>query len=91
MATAREVQNTLSRFNTQIDRATHEIQDLVQLIRQLEKEVEEFNADEDLDVTRGIKRDVNRSKDAIGDLRTAIEKLEREISDTNRKLSSLAR
>ncbi|MEO1289068.1 MAG: hypothetical protein AAFV93_14990, partial [Chloroflexota bacterium] len=66
------------------------ISDLIKVIRDLEKALETFNADEDLDVTRSIKSDIRRGKKEITELRKNIDKLERELKDTNRKYQYLA-
>ncbi|MEM9952100.1 MAG: hypothetical protein AAF846_10890 [Chloroflexota bacterium] len=90
MATSKQVENALERFNRKLDRANDEIKDLIKVIRDLEKALETFNADEDLDVTRSIKSDIRRGKKEITELRKNIDKLERELKDTNRKYQYLA-
>lgn len=91
MATSREVQNILKQFTTQIKKATKEIDDVVDTIRDLEKALETYDADADLDITRGIKREIDRGKEQITELRKSVDKLERELSDTNRKYHNLSR
>ncbi len=91
MATPRQVQNTLKQFTKYLDHANRDIAELLQAIRDLEKALTEYNQDEDLDVTRAIKREIKRGKKEIDELRKNVDKLDRELSDTNRKFSNLAR
>ena len=91
MASSRQVQSTLRQFTDYIDRANRDIAELLQAIRDLEKLLTEYNKDEDLDVTRAVKREIKRGKKEIEELRKNVDKLDRELSDTNRKFSNLAR
>lgn len=90
MASSREVQRVLKRFRSEIKRATKDINEILEVVEQLETALEGFNADEDLDVTRGIKGEIRRSKGEVDELRKQIKKLDRELSDTNRKYHYLA-
>lgn len=90
MATSREVQNVLGRFRKEIKRATKDITEILEVVEELEKALETYNADEDLDITRGIKGEIRRSKSEVDDLRKQIKKLDRELSDTNKKYHYLA-
>lgn len=91
MASTREVQNALKNFRSQIKKATKEIEDTLETVRDLEKNLDTWDADADLEITRGLKSEIDRGKDEISELRKAVDKLEREISDTNRKFANLAR
>lgn len=91
MATSRQVKSALAKFTKSMKKANKEIENLTTDIRDLEKALETWDADEDLDITRGIKREIDRGKDEIIELRKNVAKLEREISDTNRKYANLAR
>ena len=91
MASPRQVQNTLSKFRSQVDRANNAIEEILETVRDLEQTLKDFDSDEDLDITRGLKREIERGKDEIQDLRRNVDKLDRELSDTNRKFSNLAR
>lgn len=89
MATARQVQSVIKRFVAEIDAANRGIRQLTQTISDMEEALESFNEDEDLDISRSIRGDIDRGKREITELRENIQKLEREISDTNRKFNSL--
>lgn len=89
MATARQVQSVIKRFVAEIDAANRDIRQLTQTIKDMEKALKEFNEDEDLNISRSIRADIDRGKREISELRTNIQKLEREISDTNRKFNNL--
>lgn len=91
MATTKQVQSALQRFRTKIKKATKEVEEILETIRDLEKTVDEYDADADVEVTRGLKREIDRSKDEITDLRKAVDKLDNELSDTNRKFHKLSR
>lgn len=91
MATTRQVQQALKKFNTAIDRANRDVLDILETIRELEEALEKFDEDEDVNVTRGLKADVRRGKKEIDELRKSVDKLDRELSDTNRKFHNLAR
>lgn len=90
MATSREVQRVLKRFTKQIDRANSELVDTLEMLKDLEKALEEYNADENLDITRGIKAEIRRGRKQIDELRQNADKLKNELSDTNRKYHYLA-
>lgn len=90
MATPREVINKLKKFTQQIERANGEIEEVLKLIRELEKDLETYNADEDLEITRGMKSEINRGKKKITELKKTVNKLEKELSDTNRKYHYLS-
>lgn len=90
MATAREVSSMIKRFSKQIERANKEIVETLEIIQELEKALETYNADADLDITRGLKRDINKGKKVVDELRSNVDKLDRELSDTNRKYHYLA-
>lgn len=90
MATAREVAGVIKKFTRQIDRANKEIEETLALVRELEKALETYNADEDLQITRGLKGDIRKGKKAIDALRKNVDKLDKEFSDTNRKYHYLA-
>ncbi len=91
MASTRQVQGALRKFRDQIRKASKDIEDVTAAIRDLEKQLEEWDNDTDLEITRGLKKEIERGKDEISDLRKAVDKLEREISDTNRKYHNLSR
>ena len=91
VATSKQVENVLERFNRKLDRANDEIKDLIAVIRDLEQALETFNADENLEITRTIKTDIRRGKKQITELRKNIDQLERELKDTNRKYQYLAK
>jgi len=74
-----------------MDRANSAIEEILGTVRDLEQALKDFDSDEDLDITRGLRREIERGKDEIQDLRRNVDKLERELSDTNRKFSNLAR
>ena len=90
MASSREVERVLKRFNKELNNANDEIEHVLKTIKDLEKVLKEFNADEDLDITRGIKGEIRRGKKQIDELRKNVDKLDRELSDTNRKYHFLA-
>ncbi|MGB1286966.1 MAG: hypothetical protein ACPG7F_10565 [Aggregatilineales bacterium] len=90
MATSRQVQSVLKKFTNKIKRANDEIEDTLAVIRELEDALQTFNADEDLNVTRGIKGEIKRGKKEVDELRKNVDKLKRELSDTNRKYHHLA-
>lgn len=90
MATSKQIENVLERFNKKLDRANDDIKDLLRTIRDLEKALETFNADENAEITRSIKTDIRRGKKHITELRKNIDKLERELKDTNKKYHYLA-
>lgn len=90
MASSRQVQNVLKRFTRQLKRANDEVEELTKTIGELEEALEVFNADEDLNVTRGIKAEIKRGKKQITELRKNIDKLDRELSDTNKKYHYLS-
>jgi len=90
MATPREVKNALSKFSSKVDRATKEIDDVLDTIRELEKLLETYNADEDLQITRGIKAEIRGGKKKVDNLRNSVNKLQKELSDTKRKYHYLA-
>lgn len=90
MATPKQVQTALKRFSKQIDRANDEIEEVLQTIRDLEKALDEFNADEDLNITRGIKGDIRQGKKKVDELRKNVDRLQKELSDTKRKYHYLA-
>lgn len=91
MATAREVKNILSKFTKEIKRANKDIEEILDVIRDLEKALVTYDANEDLNITRGIQAEIRKGKEEISELRKNINKLEREVSDTNRKYQNLAR
>jgi len=90
MASSREVQRVLKRFRAEIKRATKDIKEILEVVDELEQALETFNDEEDLDITRGIKGEIRRSKSEVDELRSEIKKLDRELSDTNRKYHYLA-
>ena len=90
MATSKQVQKILQRFTNQLDRANSEVVETVKLIKDLEKALEQYNADEDLEITRGIKSEINRGRKQVDELRANIKELDKELSDTNRKYHYLA-
>ncbi len=90
MASSREVQNVIKRFRSEIKRATKDVEEILEVVQELETALETFNADEDLEITRGIKGEIRRSKAEVDELRKQIKKLDRELSDTNRKYHHLA-
>ncbi|MEM6529174.1 MAG: hypothetical protein AAF653_12830 [Chloroflexota bacterium] len=90
MATPAEVRKALKKFSTKIDRANKEIEDVLQTVRELEKVLDTYNADEDLNITRGIKADIRQGKKKVDDLRNNVNKLQKELSDTKRKYHYLA-
>ncbi len=90
MASSREVQRVLKRFRSEIKRATRDITEILEVVEELETALEGFNADEDLDITRGIRGEIRRSKGEVDELRQQIKKLDRELSDTNRKYHYLS-
>lgn len=90
MATSKHVQKILKRFTNQIDHANSEVVETVKLIKELEKALVEYNADEDLEITRGIKAEIKRGRKQVDELRANIKKLDKELSDTNRKYHYLA-
>lgn len=90
MANSREVKRVLQRFTKTIKRANDEVEDVLKTIRELEQVLESYNADEDLEITRGIKGEIRRGKNAIDELRKNVDKLDRELGDTNRKYRYLA-
>lgn len=89
MATARQVQSVIKRFVSEVDDANSDIRRLTQTIKDMEEALETFNEDEDLEISRSIRGDIDRGKRQISELRENIQRLEREISDTNRKLNNL--
>lgn len=89
MATARQVQSVIKRFVSEIDDANSNIRRLTETIQEMEEALETFNEDEDLEISRSIRGDIDRSKRQITELRENIQRLEREIGDTNRKLNNL--
>lgn len=89
MATPREVRGVLKKFRNQVKKASKEIEDVLDLVRELETALETYNADADLDITRGLKAEIRRGKDEIQDLRKLVDKLDNELSDTNRKFHYL--
>lgn len=91
MATAREVKNILSKFTKEIKRANKDIEEIIDVIRELEKALVTYDANTDLEITRGIQAEIRKGKEEIAELRKNIDKLEREVSDTNRKYQNLAR
>lgn len=91
MATSRQVQNVLKRFTRQLKNANDAVEDLTKMIGELEEALEVFNADEDVDITRGIRGEIKRGKKQITELRKNIDKLDRELGDTNRKYQYLSR
>lgn len=90
MATSKQVQKILQRFTNQLDRANSEVAETIKLITELEKALEQYNADEDLEITRGIKSEIKRGRKQVDELRGSIKKLDQELSDTNRKYHYLA-
>lgn len=91
MATSREVKNILQKFTAQLRYANNEVKKLNEVIDELEKALDTYDDDEDLEITRGIRREIDRGKSEIEDLRRNVAKLERELSDTNRKYHKLSR
>lgn len=91
MASSREVQQVLRDFNEAIDGANKQLTYILEKVRELEQELSTFDADEDLNITRGVKREIDRGKREIEELRRNVDKLDRELSDTNRKYANLAR
>ncbi len=91
MATSRQVEAVLKKFTKSVEDADKYVNDVLETIRDLEAVLKEYDADEDLNITRGVKRQINRGKDKIADLRKSVDKLDRELSDTNRKYQNLAR
>lgn len=91
MASSREVQSVLRRFNADIDEANRIMKQILEAVRELEDVLEHYDADKDLDVNRGLKKEIERGKDQITELRKTVDKLDNELSDTNRKFSNLAR
>lgn len=89
MATARQVQSVIKRFVSEIDDANSNIRRLTETIQEMEEALETFNEDEDLEISRSIRGDIDRGKRQITELRENIQRLEREIGDTNRKLNNL--
>ncbi|GAB4512792.1 MAG: hypothetical protein OHK0046_12830 [Anaerolineae bacterium] len=91
MATSREVQTILQRFTAQLKNANDEVERLLKVIKELEKALENYDDDADLDITRGIKAEIERGKAQISELRDNVAKLDRELADTNRKYQNLSR
>lgn len=89
MATAKQVQGVLKKFRNQIKRSTKEIQEVLDLVRELETALKDYNADADLEITRGLKAEIKRGKEEITELRKIVDKLDNELSDTNRKFRNL--
>ncbi len=89
MATARQIQSVIKRFVAEIDAANRDIRQLTQTIKEMEEALETFNEDEDIQISRAIRGDIDRGKREISELRENIQRLEREISDTNRKFNNL--
>lgn len=90
MATSKQVQSALKRFTNKLDRANDEIKDITKEIADLEKILETYNADEDLEINRSIKAEIRRGKKQVTELRKNIDKLDRELKDTNKKYHYLA-
>ncbi|MEL6148728.1 MAG: hypothetical protein AAFV33_02115 [Chloroflexota bacterium] len=90
MATPGEVRKALQQFSKKVDRANKEIEEVLQTVRDLEKVLDTYNADEDLNITRGIKADIRQGKKKVDDLRSNVNKLQKELSDTKRKYHYLA-
>lgn len=90
MANSNEVKNALVRFRKQIDRANKDIEDVLETVRDLESVLERYDADEDLQVNRSLRAEINRGKKEIDELRKNVDKLNRELSDTKRKYHYLS-
>ena len=90
MATSKQVEKILKRFTDQLDRANSEVVETMKLIVDLEKALETYNADADLEITRTIKSEITRGRKQVDELRQNIKKLDAELSDTNRKYHYLA-
>lgn len=90
MATSKEVQRSLAKFRKEIQQSTKDVQGVLEAIQALESDLETWNADETLDITRGIKTEIKKSKEEVDELRKVVKKLNDELSDTNRKYYYLA-
>lgn len=90
MATSNEVKNALVKFRKQIDRANKDVEEVLETVRDLEKILEEYNADEDLQINRSLRAEINRGKKRIDELKSNVAKLNKELSDTKRKYHYLA-
>ncbi len=90
MANSNEVKNALVRFRKQIDRANKDIEDVLETVRDLESVLERYDADDNLQVNRSLRAEINRGKKQIDELRKNVDKLNRELSDTKRKYHYLS-
>ncbi len=90
MANSNEVKNALVRFRKQIDRANKDIEDVLETVRDLESVLERYDADDNLQVNRSLRAEINRGKKRIDELRKNVDKLNRELSDTKRKYHYLS-
>ncbi|MGB7338803.1 MAG: hypothetical protein WBC91_07930 [Phototrophicaceae bacterium] len=82
--------NPHSTFYQKLDRSNDDIKDLIKLITELETLLKTYNADEDLEIDRSIKAEIRRGKKQIDELRKNIDKLARELRDTNKKYHYLS-
>lgn len=91
MATSGDVNRALNKYISRIERATREVEDVLAVIRELEAALEAYDNDPEVEITRGIRGTINKSKKRIDDLRGSVRKLDNELSDTNRKYYQLSR
>jgi flagellar biosynthesis chaperone FliJ len=91
MANERHVKGALEKFTRSLKDANNYVEDVLQTVRELEEALETYDADADLKITRGIKGEIDRGKKQIQELRKNVDKLDRELSDTNRIYQKLRR
>ena len=89
MASEREVKRVLERFTKGLRQANKSVEEVLDMIRDLEDALKTYDADADLNITRGIRGEIDRGKKQIAELRKNVDKLDRELSDTNRKYQNL--
>lgn len=85
----REAENILEDFADQLENAADTIETLTKSIASIEKLLDALDDQEDLRKSIGVKFESRSTERRVRELQTMVQRLERELSDTSRKVSNI--
>jgi chromosome segregation ATPase len=81
--------DTLRRFNSQLSATSRSVNDILNLIREFERALQELDRQQGSAADLSTKSELTRSSQEIMNLKGAISRLEMELSDTQSKIDRL--
>lgn len=85
----REAENILEDFADQLENAADTIEILTKSIASMEKLLDALDDQENLRKSIGVKFESRSTERRVRELQTIVQQLERELSDTSRKVSNI--